>query len=89
MSKVSKADITQFITERDLAEGIFDAKVAFGRLRECGFYIRRWDRKFEQEDHIQVTLFGVPFKALVISIKQTEADLEYIKAIVKWDRRIT
>jgi len=75
--------IVQKLTEHSFADGIFDAKVIGGKLRECCFYIEKYQMAFGQEDTIEICMFGHPFKALVVQIKDAGA-LQYVHCIVKW-----
>jgi hypothetical protein len=86
MIGMTNENIAQYITEKDFAEQVFDAKIIGGRLRECAFYLETYKMKFGQEDLIQISILGYPFKAMVVSIAGAEGGLSYIKCLVKWGK---
>lgn len=87
MQEMSKDSVKQYITEKDFAEAIFDAKIVGGRLRECAFYLETYKMTFGQEDLIQISIMGYPFHALVFAISKADGGLSYIRCMVKWAKR--
>jgi len=82
---MNKEAIIQLITEQDLEEGIFEAKVVNGKLHTCGFYIEHYKRHFKQEDMIQINVQGFTFKVMIIAINQgNTSGIDYVRGIAKW-----
>jgi len=81
-----KDNIIQYITEKDFAEAVFDAKIIGGKLRECAFFMETYKVSFGNEDLIQISIMGYPFNALVLSITPQAGGISYIKCMVKWPK---